>query len=156
MDLAVHWVTLTLVFTATLTAGCRSASSTPDPQWLADFQNANRIAITSNQGQQIIADPNLVARLEGIYRQATWKPYRDTLPGDLGERTIVLLDRHNELRRFNYTGTLWESNSYTEQRTAVLSEGDRKWLESLFVAIPAKDNSATAESSSHVTESESR
>ncbi|WP_199590193.1 hypothetical protein [Bremerella cremea] len=146
MALPLRIVNLMLVSALATVAGCRLASSAPDPHWLADFQKADGIMIKTNHGQRTIAHPDAVARLERIYAEAKWKPYRDTLPGNLGQQKIVLLDGKADLRHFSYTGALWESTSYTEQRTAALSEEDRKWLEFLFAMIPQKDKAESAES----------
>ena len=106
-----------------------------NPQWLADFERADSITIQT-KGQSIsIVDKEVLRRLVAIYTEANWKAYRHTLPGNVNDRTITLLDDGNALRRFSYTGELWETDSYTENRTAVLTDADRLYFDSLFAAV---------------------
>ena len=67
----------------------------------------------------------------------------NTLPGNLGDRTIDLQDSDTTLRHFNYTGSLWETESYTENRTAESSDSDAQWIESLFTLVPDGETPAT-------------
>ncbi len=135
-EVSVKAVALILVTVTIATAGCRLASNAPNAKWLTDFQRTNAILVTKNKVQTTISDPQTIDRLREIYANAKWKTYWHTLPGNLGEQTIALLDGENKLRHFDYTGALWESESYTENRTADLSEGDRQFIESLFTKFP--------------------
>lgn len=139
-------VALMLVTVTLLTAGCRFASNAPNPKWLTDFQRTNAILVTKNkkQDQLTISDPQAINRLRDIYAKAKWQVYWHTLPGNLGERTITLLDGETRVRNFNYTGILWESESYTENRTAELSEADKQFIESLFAKVPDGSQAETA------------
>lgn len=128
-------IALMLVTVTIVTAGCRLASNAPNPKWLTDFQRTNAILVAKKNDQLTISDPQAINRLRDIYANAKWKVYWHTLPGNLGEQTIALLDGENKLRHFDYTGALWESESYTENRTAELSEADRQFIESLFTKI---------------------
>ena len=125
--------------------GCRIASHAPNPQWLADFEKADAISIQKNNQQVALSDADTIDRLRDIYANAKWKLYWHTLPGHLNERTIDLLDGEDRLRHFSYTGSLWETESYTENRTADLSDSDRLWIESLFSALPEAEMSSEAE-----------
>lgn len=146
MALSLRFVRVILVAILAFTIGCRLASNAPAPQRLADFKQADGIVLKSNQGQQTISDQRVITRLERIYSEAKWIPYRDTLPGQLSQRSITLRDDQTPLCHFDYTGTLWEGGSYTELRTAELSEEDRRWLDSLFAMIPQVNDTAPAES----------
>ncbi len=137
-------LTATLLTALVAVTGCRMASNAPNPQWLVDFGKADAILIRQSKQQIAVADAETINRLQGIYANAKWKPYWHTLPGHLDDRTIDLLDGENRLRHFSYTGKLWETKSYTENRTAELSETDRQWIESLFSAVP--DGEATPDS----------
>lgn len=123
------------------TAGCRLASNAPNPKWMTDFQTANALRLTKGKSQITVSDPQAIDRLRDIYATAKWKTYWHTLPETLRERTIELLDGESKLRQFSYTGTLWETESYTENRTAKLAESDRRFIESLFAELP--DESGT-------------
>jgi hypothetical protein len=114
---------------------CQLSSRAPDPQWVADFQKTDSIVIRVHGRQHLVSDAQTISRLRSIYENAKWKPYRHTLPGNLGDRTIYLQDGDTRLRHFSYTGSLWETESYTENRTAELSDGDRQWIESLFALV---------------------
>ena len=138
-------LTATLLIAHIAVTGCRMASHEPKPQWLADFGSADAISIRKQQQQRVVSDAETIARLKDIYANVEWKPYWHTLPGNLNERTIDLLDGENRLRQFSYTGALWETESYTENRTAELSETDRQWIESLFSAVPESDTSPNPE-----------
>ncbi|HBE66437.1 MAG TPA: hypothetical protein DDX19_27530 [Rhodopirellula baltica] len=116
--------------------GCQFSSHAPNPQWLADFQKTDSILIRNHDQQHVIADAEAVNRLRNVYENAKWKPYWHTLPGNLGDRTIDLQNGETNLRHFSYTGSLWETESYTENRTAELSDSDARWIESLFALVP--------------------
>ena len=131
-------IALMLVTVTLLTTGCRLASNAPNPKWLIDFQRTNAIFVSKDKkkDQLTISDPQAINRLRDIYANAKWKVYWHTLPGNLGERTITLLDGEDKVRNFNYTGVLWESESYTENRTAELTDADTQFIESLFAKVP--------------------
>ncbi len=139
-------IVLMLVTVTLLTAGCRFASNAPNPKWLSDFQRTNAILVTKNKSkdQLTISDTQAINRLRDIYANAKWQVYWHTLPGNLGERSITLLDGETEVRNFNYTGVLWESDSYTENRTAELSMADKQFIESLFDKVPDDSSRETA------------
>lgn len=136
-----------LLFVPLLAAvpGCLLSSRAPNPQWVADFQKTDSILLRSHDNQHVIADWETISRLRSIYENAKWKPYWHTLPGDLGHRTIDLYDGDNKLRHFSYTGSLWETESYTENRTAELSDSDAQWIESLFARVSNDVSSEAAE-----------
>ncbi len=119
-------------------SGCQFSSHAPNPQWLVDFQNTDSILIRNHDDQCVISDAETISRLRKIYENAKWRPYCHTLPGDLGDRTIELLDGKTSLRRFSFTGSLWECKSYTENRTAELSDSDVQWIESLFALVSVR------------------
>jgi hypothetical protein len=125
-----------------LTCGCRLASNEPNPQWLIDFQRTKSLLIQNHNVERAVSDSETISRLQSIYANAKWKPYWHTLPGNLGDRTIDLLDGETPLRHFSYTGSLWETDSYTENRTAELSGTDRQWIESLFAVVSESEMSA--------------
>ena len=125
--------------------GCLLSSRAPNPQWVADFQKADSILIRSHDNQHVIADSETISRLRSIYENAKWKPYWHTLPNNLGDRTIDVYNGGNKLRHFSYTGSLWETASYTENRTAELSDSDAQWIESLFAHVPNDVSSEAAE-----------
>lgn len=127
--------------------GCQFATRAPSPQWVADFRNTDAIVIRRNNSQNTISDVETITRLRRIYESAKWKPYWHTLPGNLGDRTIDLHRGDTKLRRFSYTGLLWETDSYTDNRTAELSESDAQWIESLFARVPTDTSSEAAEKS---------
>lgn len=124
-------------------AGCRFASHAPNPEWLADFQKADAILIRNNDQELTVSDAETIDRLQSIYTNAKWTPYWHTLPGHLDERTITLLDGESKMRGFSYPGSLWETHSYSENRTGELSEADHQWLESLFALV--SDEETTVE-----------
>lgn len=138
-------LTATLLTALVAVTGCRIASHAPNPQWLADFEKADAIMIEKHNQQVVVSDAEKINRLKDIYASAKWKPYWHTLPGHLNDRTIDLLDGEHRLRHFSYTGTLWETESYTENRTAKLSETDRQWIESLFSEVPEGETSPESE-----------
>ncbi len=142
-------IVLMLVTVTLLTAGCQLASNAPNPKWLSDFQRTNAILVTKNKNkdQLTISDTQAINRLRDIYANAKWQVYWHTLPGNLGERSITLLDGETEVRNFNYTGVLWESDSYTENRTAELSVADKQFIESLFAKVPDDSRTETANES---------
>lgn len=148
----------TICFTAILwtvsigLAGCRIASNAPHPQWLADFQRADSVRVQKNDTHVTLTDSQTIERLRTIYATAKWKRYWHTLPGDLGEQTIELLDGETVLRRFSYAGDLWETASYTENRTTELTATDRQWIESLFDIVPNPDTSNWPNASSRLDE----
>ena len=119
-----------------VSAGCRLGSNAPNPQWLADFQKTDAILIQYNNQELTVSDTETINRLQNIYTNAKWKPYWHTLPANLNERTIELREGQTKLRNFSYTGSLWESESYTKNRTAELSDTDKNWIESLFAKVP--------------------
>lgn len=121
--------------------GCLLPSSAPKRNWVADFQKTDTILIRTHNEQYQIADAKTISRLRSIYENAKWKPYWHTLPASLTDRTIELLDGDTKLRHFSYTGSLWETESYTENRTAELSHSDAQWLESLFADVPINASS---------------
>ncbi len=123
--------------------GCLLSSRAPNPQWVADFQKTDSILIRGHDRQHLISDAETISRLRSIYENAKWKPYRHTLPGNLGDRTISLQDGGARLRHFSYTGSLWEAGSYTENRTAELSDDDRQWIESLFALVLNEESTET-------------
>jgi len=113
--------------------GCGSISTRPDPKWVKDLDNADTIVLRRKDAAPIrITNPETINHLRSIYTDSKWAPYWHTLPGDLDERTIEIYDGDTKLRAFSYTGTLWESESYTENRTTELSDVDRQWIDSLF------------------------
>ncbi len=120
--------------------GCQLSSHSPNPQWVADFQKTDSILIRVHDTQHAILDTETIKRLQDIYENAKWKPYWHTLPGNLGDRTIDLHDGDTKLRHFSYTGSLWETESYTENRTAELSISDAQWIESLFAQFPVDES----------------
>lgn len=134
--------TLAIVLPFLTFSGCQLSSPGPDPHWLVDFHNADSILIRNHHSQREISDAETVNRLRTIYENAEWKPYWHTLPGNLGDRTIELLDGETKLRQFSYTGTLWETESSTENRTAKLSDADAQWIESLFALVADGESSA--------------
>lgn len=126
-----------LIITLLIAApGCLHSSRAPHPQWVADFQKADSIIIRIHNNQHQISDAETISRLRSIYETAKWKTYWHTLPGNIGDRTIYLQDGDTRLRHFSYTGSLWETESYTENRTTELSDRDRQWIESLFALVP--------------------
>ena len=125
--------------------GCQLSSHAPNPQWVADFQKANSILIRNHDNPYAISDAETINRLRSIYENAKWKPYWHTLPGNLDDRTIDLHDGDTKLRHFSYTGSLWETESYTENRTAELADTDARWIESLFARVPDHESRAAAE-----------
>jgi hypothetical protein len=128
--------------------GCSLASKSPNPDWLADFRRAHSIRVQIKDSEITIADHEAVQRLGRIYADATWKPYRATLPGNLYERELYLIgDDGTYFRRFCYTGGLWEAESYTENRTTSLTAADRQWIESLFAMVPESDAPTVANES---------
>ncbi|XZE52881.1 hypothetical protein SH139x_004588 [Planctomycetaceae bacterium SH139] len=125
--------------------GCQLSSRAPNPQWVADFQKSDSILIRSHGKQYVISDTETINRLRNIYEDAKWKPYWHTLPGNLGDRTIDLQDGDTKLRHFSYTGSLWETESYTENRTAELPDSDAQWIASLFARVPNDASPETAQ-----------
>ena len=135
-----------LLISQVIFVGCRLATQAPDPEWVASFDQADAILVQRHRQQITISDAGTINRFKQIYTNAKWKPYMfNTLPSHLGERTITLIGGENRLRSFSYTGTLWETESYTENRTTQLSEIDRQWIESLFAALPESETPADAE-----------
>lgn len=132
-----------LIAVSVAVVGCGLSSRAPKSQWLSDFQKADSILIQSNGHQRTVTDPQVVRRLHGIYADSNWMPYQYTLPGDIGDRTIELRLANTTLRRFSYTGSLWETESYTGNRTAELPDGDTQWIESLFEHV-TEQQQATA------------
>lgn len=130
---------LILVASGLAFTGCRLASNAPNPQWLTDFQKTDAVLVRKTKQELTITDSDTISRLQNIYASAKWAPYWHTLPGNLDDRTIDLLDGENKLRHFSYTGVLWETESYTENRTAELSEADRRWIESIFAMVPQRE-----------------
>lgn len=126
-------------------AGCQLSSDRPSPQWLTDFNNTDSIRIRRHDDQLVISDSKTIDRLRSIYENSEWKPYRHTLPGHFGDRTIDLQDGETTLRQFSYTGSLWETESYTENRTAALSSSDSQWIDALFARVPEGESPATME-----------
>jgi len=124
--------------------GCLLSSRAPNPQWIADLQKTDSILIRSRDKEHLISDMETINRLRSIYENAKWKPYWHTLPGNLGDRTIRLQDGDTRLKHFCYTGSLWECGSYTENRTAELSDSDRQWIESLFARVPDEASAETS------------
>ena len=113
--------------------GCEATPKQPDPEWIKDFDNADTVVLRrKNAAPVTITDSATVNRLQSIYTDSKWVPYWHTLPGHLRERTIEIYNGDTKLRTFPYTGTLWESKSYTENRTAELSDADQQWIDSLF------------------------
>ncbi len=125
--------------------GCLLSSRSPNPQWLADFQKTDSILIHSHGKKHRISDAETINRLRSIYENAKWKTYRTTLPGNIGDRTIGLQVGDTRLRHFSYTGLLWETGSYTEIRTAELSDHEMQWIESLFDLIPNEGATETSD-----------
>lgn len=122
--------------------GCQLTSTAPNPQWLADFDKADSLLIQKHARKHVTSDPETIKRLQDIYENARWKPYRATLPAGLDARTINLQDRGTILRRFSYHGVLWETSSHTQCRTAEISGSDAAWIESLFTVVSDADSPA--------------
>lgn len=113
--------------------GCGAISKRPDPEWVADFDIADTLVLRRKDTAPIkITESATIKRFRSIYQESKWTPYWHTLPGNLGDRTIEIYDGDVRLRTFSYDGTLWESDSYTENRTAELDDDDRQWISSLF------------------------
>lgn len=113
--------------------GCGAVSKRPDPEWAKDFDKVDMIVLHRKGEAPIsINDPVTIDRLRVIYNDSKWAPYWHTLPGNLGDQTIEIYDGNTKLRTFSYTGELWESESYTKNRTTELSDVDRQWIDSLF------------------------
>ncbi|MEL6110595.1 MAG: hypothetical protein AAFU85_31705 [Planctomycetota bacterium] len=129
---------LILIATIIGSVGCRLSSNVPRSTWQADFQKADSLLIRVGDRETVMTERAKIDRLNDIYVNARWKPYRHTLPGNLGEKVIVLRNGDDELRRFSYTGGLWETESYTRNRTARLSDEDAKWVKSLFRFEPTR------------------
>ena len=114
--------------------GCKAIPSSgyAKQDWTRDLENADSIMVRSNNVELRIEEGDTIQRLASIYAKSKWKPYRVTLPGDLGDQTIIFYAGNEKLRHMSYTGSLWENERYDANRTATLSETDRKWIESLF------------------------
>ena len=123
-----------------IASGCHLPSHAPDPNWIADLQRADRMRLESKDGSLEISDPQAVDRMRKIYAQSEWEPYWDTLMVDPENRSVTLYDGATKLRSFGYAGGLSEAGSYTDVRTAALSEVDREWFDSLFATISQSDD----------------
>jgi hypothetical protein len=145
MEASMRFARLLIIPLLVASPGCLLSSRAPNPHWVADFQKTDSILIRSHGSQYLISDAETISRLRNIYENAKWKPYRHTLPGNLSDRTIYLQDGDAKLRHFSYTGSLWETESYTENRTAKLSDGDRQWIESLFALVLNEVSTETSE-----------
>ncbi len=137
--------TLLVISLLAAATGCRLSSRAPKPNWVADFKKADSILIRSHDNQYVISDAETISRLRNIYENARWKPYWHTLPGNLDDQRIDLQYGDTRLRHFSYAGSLWETESYTENRTAELSDSDAQWIESLFAHVPNGSSPGTAE-----------
>lgn len=124
------------IFSAGL-AGCGLSSNAPNPHWLTDLQKTDLIVVQKSDSHVKISDVETIVRLQSIYTNAKWKQYTHTLPNHLDAQTIEFHDGGTKLGHFNYTGVLWETDSYTKNRTTELSDADRQWIESLFEMVPA-------------------
>lgn len=133
---------LIMVLLLPFTNGCQLPSRAPSPQWTTDFQSTDSLVIRSQKGQYTISDAETLDRLREIYTNANWNRYRHTLPADLGVRTITLQDGGTKLLQFNFTGTLWVTESYSENWTAELSDSDAEWLTALFDRAPDDESIA--------------
>ncbi len=133
----IHRNALVMLACLLTTLGCHTFSGRPDATWSADLARADAIEVRTKTGTIRITDADAIERLATIHSNATWSTYWHTLPGDLGDRSIYLLSDGKELRHFTYTGVLWESNAYDDNRMATLGATDRDWLDSLFGLIPA-------------------
>ena len=113
--------------------GCGSISKRPDPAWVKSFDSADMIVLRQIGAAPVnITDPRTINRLRDICTDSTWAPYWHTLPGNLGSQAIEIYEGEAKLRAFSCTGALWESQSYTRNRTTELSDVDRQWIDSLF------------------------
>jgi hypothetical protein len=135
----IRYFATTIVFLCGACIGCQSHRA--NPKWVADLNRTDKIVVRADEATMTITDPEAIDRFATIYTSAKWKPYWHTLPGNLGDRSFDMYADSNKLRHFSYTGVLWENERYDSNRTAVLSDEDQEWIESLFddVASSASD-----------------
>lgn len=135
----IHSLIFVILLGVASLAGCRSLLGRPDEGWIDDLARTDMIELRSDDSSARLTDAADISRLNDIYTNARWETYWHTLPADVTDRKIALWSDGHELRRFSYTGSLWELNASDGVRTAKLDADDCRWLDSLFAELRSPD-----------------